>query len=150
MRRAATLTAHLGLEHCAVFAVNGSGAVLSSMHGSAPVRAGGRAFLERLPAPLVARVAESRSPVAPAELGLLADDDEPAGNGNGSGHGLDAFAEAGTSLLLPLFSEHRCQAILALGPRLSGPWFDPAERRRLGEFAAQTSVAVENALLHDR
>jgi sigma-B regulation protein RsbU (phosphoserine phosphatase) len=40
--------------------------------------------------------------------------------------------------------------VLALGPRLSGPWFDAAERERVAAYALQASALVENAALHDR
>ncbi len=135
---ASALTAHLGLEHCAVFALEGGGtAALSAMHGRAPGTHGGATLLTRLPAPIVEAVARGRAPLALDELHQDPRD-------------LGRLADAGTSLLLPLYSGERCQAILALGPRLSGPWFDPEERARLGEFASRASVAVENAELHDR
>ncbi|MEP7029045.1 MAG: SpoIIE family protein phosphatase, partial [Candidatus Eisenbacteria bacterium] len=146
---ASALTAHLGLEHCAVFALEGGGtASLSSLHGRAPGTHGGATLLTRLPAPIVAAVARGRGPRALDELNGVA-------GGTPQGAGEDArelarLADAGTSLLLPLYSGERCQAILALGPRLSGPWFDPEERERLTEFASRASVAVENAELHDR
>jgi serine phosphatase RsbU (regulator of sigma subunit) len=133
---ARSLTAHLGLEHCAVFALDGVGAAsLSALHGRAP---GGPGSLPDLSASVVAAVARRRSPLALAEL-----------NGD-AGPEVARLADAGTSLLVPLYSGERCQAILALGPRLSGPWFDPAERARLGVFASQASALVENAELHDR
>jgi serine phosphatase RsbU (regulator of sigma subunit) len=132
---ARALTSNLGLEHCAVFATDAAGAAsLASMHGRAP----GDLF-SRLPANVVEAVARTRAPLALSEL-----------NGDGEGPEVARLADAGTSLLVPLFSGERCQAILALGPRLSGPWFDPAERARLGAFASQASIAVENAELHDR
>jgi sigma-B regulation protein RsbU (phosphoserine phosphatase) len=132
---ARALTSNLGLEHCAVFATDSAGAAsLASMHGRAP----GDLF-SRLPANVVQAVARTRAPLALNEL-----------NGDGEGPEVARLADAGTSLLVPLFSGERCQAILALGPRLSGPWFDPAERARLGAFASQASIAVENAELHDK
>ena len=136
---AGSLTAHLGLEHCAVFALDAGGASLAAMHGRAPL---GRALLSRLPGHVVDAVAARRGPLALDEI--------ERDSLNGDGPALDHLADAGTSLLVPLYSGTRCHAILALGPRLSGPWFDPAERARLGEFASQASVAVENAELHDR
>jgi serine phosphatase RsbU (regulator of sigma subunit) len=142
---ALALTAHLGLEHCAVFALDGGGlASLAALHGRAPGDGGGAALLTRLPAPLVEAVARRHGPLALDELGRV---DERAGD---DANELARLVDAGTSLLLPLYSGERCQAILALGPRLSGSWFDPAERARLGVFASQASVAVENAELHDR
>ena len=132
---ARALTSHLGLEHCAVFALDSGGAAsLASMHGRSP----GDLF-SRLPSNVVDAVARRRAPLALNEL-----------NGDGEGVEVAKLADAGTSLLVPLYSGERCQAILALGPRLSGPWFDPAERARLGAFASQASIAVENAELHDR
>ena len=133
---ARALTSNLGLEHCAVFATDAAGAAsLASMHGRAP----GDALFSSLPANVVQAVARTRAPLALSEL-----------NGDGEGPEVARLADAGTSLLVPLFSGERCQAILALGPRLSGPWFDPAERARLGAFASQASIAVENAELHDK
>jgi len=146
---AGALTAHLGLEHCAVFALEGGGtAQLSALHGRAPGTNGGGTLLSRLPAPLVEAIARGRTPLALEELS-----EQAAGTNGGvseDARELARLADAGTSLLLPLYSGERCQAILALGPRLSGPWFDPAERARLSEFASQASIAVENAELHDR
>jgi len=133
---ARALTSNLGLEHCAVFATDAAGAAsLASMHGRAP----GDTLFSSLPANVVQAVARTRAPLALNEL-----------NGDGEGPEVARLADAGTSLLVPLFSGERCQAILALGPRLSGPWFDPAERARLGAFASQASIAVENAELHDK
>lgn len=141
---ARALTVHLGLEHCAVFALDGGGlASLSGLHGRAPGIHGGASLLTRLPAPLVEAVARGHVPIALEEFGAETSAGAEADE-------LARLADAGTSLLLPLYSGERCQAILALGPRLSGSWFDPAERARLGEFAQQASVAVENAELHDR
>ncbi len=136
------LVGRLGLEHCAVFAVNGHGAVLSSLHGHAPAP-GPAAYARALPDPVVRALEGDRRAVAIDELRWNDGDanETPA---------LAPFADAGTSLLLPLFSEDRCRAVLALGPRLSGPWFDGHERAALDEFARQASVAVENAVLHDR
>jgi hypothetical protein len=56
----------------------------------------------------------------------------------------------GTSLLVPLYSGTRCHAILALGPALGAVVRRGRARARLGEFASQASIAVENAELHDR
>jgi serine phosphatase RsbU (regulator of sigma subunit) len=133
---AAALTRQLGLEHCAVFAVDGVhlGARLSAMHGRPPARAGDVHSFEWLAAPLVEALALHGRPIAPVDLAQAN----------------STFDELGTSLLVPLFAEERCRAILALGPRLSGPWFDPKERTRLDEFATQASALVENAALHDR
>jgi sigma-B regulation protein RsbU (phosphoserine phosphatase) len=133
---AALLTRQLGLEHCAVFAVEGPhvGGRLTAMHGRPPRGAAGAQAFERLEPPLVEALAAHGRPIAPTELAQA----------NGTFEGL------GTSLLVPLFAEERCRAILALGPRLSGPWFDAGERARLDEFATQTSALVENAALHDR
>ena len=139
---ASSLTANLGLEHCAVFALDAGGATLSAMHGRAPLGRGGAALLSRLPGPVVDAVAARRGPLALEEI--------ERDSLNGDAPALARLADAGTSLLVPLYSGERCHAILALGPRLSGPWFDPAERARLGEFASQASIAVENAELHDR
>jgi sigma-B regulation protein RsbU (phosphoserine phosphatase) len=139
---ASSLTAHLGLEHCAVFALDAGGASLAARHGRAPGAKGGAALLSRLPSHVVEAVARRRGPLALDEI-------EPDAL-NGDGPALARLADAGTSLLVPLYAGARCHAILALGPRLSGPWFDPAERARLGEFASQASIAVENAELHDR
>jgi serine phosphatase RsbU (regulator of sigma subunit) len=140
---ARALTTNLGLEHCAVFALDGGGlASLAALHGRVPGMNGDAPNLLRLPAPVVAAVALGRAPLALEEL-------SPGGDGEDALE-LARLADAGTSLLVPLYSGERCQAILALGPRLSGPWFDSAERARLGEFASQASVAVENAELHDR
>ncbi len=142
---AAALTRQLGLEHCAVFAVDGPalGARLCAMHGRPP--SGNAPGRERLAPRLVEALAARGRAASPLELAL-----NGAGtNGNGDGD-LDAFAGLGTSLLVPLFAEDRCRAILALGPRISGPWFDPKEITRVDEFASQASVAVENAALHDR
>ena len=61
-----------------------------------------------------------------------------------------ALGGAGASLLVPLFAEDRCRAVLALGPRLSGPWFDAGEREQVAAFAREASARVENAVLHDR
>jgi serine phosphatase RsbU (regulator of sigma subunit) len=142
------LTRQLGLEHCAVFAVDGVGlgAHLSAMHGRPPLGAGPGPPLARLGAALVDALAERGHPVAPGELLDTPGERAAAGESNG----MDGFAELGTSLFVPLFAEHRCRAILALGPRISGPWFDREERTRLDEFASRASVAVENAELHDR
>jgi hypothetical protein len=141
------LARQLGLEHCAVFAVDGPefGARLTAMHGRPPVFAGDRKRLDRLAAPLVLALAALHRPVAPDELA-----DAPGGRTAGTDGERGTFADLGTSLLVPLFAADRCRAILALGPRLSGPWFDADERTRLDEFASQASVAVENAELHDR
>ncbi len=137
------LTQSLGLEHCAVFAVNGSGAVLSSLHGQTPRFGPGVALLDRLPQPVIEMLARAHAPLAVEEIARnQAGGEEPGA--------LAPFGDLGTSLLVPLFSEDACRAVLALGPRLSGPWFDPAERERVAEFARQASVAVENAVLHDR
>ena len=138
------LTARLGLEHCAVFAVGAAGATLTSMHGEPPRNGGGPGFLEHLPERLVRRLAREHAPLALEELGP-----GPSSDGLPSSD-LGALAEAGTSLLVPLFAEDSCTAVLALGPRLSGPWFDAGERRALADFARQASVALENAVLHDR
>jgi serine phosphatase RsbU (regulator of sigma subunit) len=144
---AAELVGRLGLEHCAVFAVNGNGAVLSSLHGQASSPGNGP-YARGLPARLVRALEGDRHAVAIDEL--TARDDAESENGGSPALELAPLADAGTSLLLPLFSEDRCRAVLALGPRLSGPWFDGHERAELDEFARQASVAVENAVLHDR
>jgi serine phosphatase RsbU (regulator of sigma subunit) len=155
---AGALTRQLGLEHCAVFAVDTPdlGARLCAMHGRPPARVAGAHVFDRIAPPLVLALAARGRAVAPREL--MASGAATGSNGNGHRNGdgasapdaMDGFADLGTSLLVPLFAEERCRAILALGPRLSGPWFDPRERTRLDEFASQASVAVENAALHDR
>ena len=143
------LTRQLGLEHCAVFAVDGAefGARLTAMHGRPPTFTGDRRRLDRLAPQLVLALAALRRPAARrrdrGHTGQPCDRHRQR-------PGLATFADLGTSLLVPLFAADRCRAILALGPRLSGPWFDAEERTRLDEFASQASVAVENAELHDR
>jgi serine phosphatase RsbU (regulator of sigma subunit) len=141
---AGELVAGLGLEHCAVFAVEGGGAVLTALHGQPPPRPTGGT----LGAGVVAALERVRGAVALDDLAHPAAD-APGAPGAPAVE-LAPLAEAGTSLLLPLFSEERCRAVLALGPRLSGPWYNAADRERLDAFARQASVAVENAILHDR
>jgi sigma-B regulation protein RsbU (phosphoserine phosphatase) len=136
---AAELTQALGLEHCAVFAGNGNGVL--TLHGDAGARAARRRVPAVLDAAIVARLAAERAPRAPSEL---------ATSMNGDGGGLVPLVEAGTSLLVPLFAEERCRAVLALGPRLSGAWFDREEREQVTAYARQASALVENAVLHDR
>ncbi|MEO6462453.1 MAG: GAF domain-containing SpoIIE family protein phosphatase [Candidatus Eisenbacteria bacterium] len=145
---AAELTQALGLEHCAVFAVAhaGSGGHLLSMHGQAATsHSGSRRALPALGAGTIARLTQAHMPLAPIELA--------AGENDGGGDGDGAMAplvDAGTSLLVPLFAEERCHAVLALGPRLSGPWFDDNEREQVAAYARQASALMENAVLHDR
>lgn len=138
---AAELLQALGLEHCAVFAVahGGGGARLLALHGESP----SRDFAPTLDAGTLARLTRARRPLAPAEL--AADED-----GGDDAKVWAPLLDAGTSLLVPLFAENRCHAVLALGPRLSGPWFDAAERERVAAYALQASALVENAVLHDR
>jgi serine phosphatase RsbU (regulator of sigma subunit) len=141
---AGELVQALGLEHCAVFAVAppGGAARLLAVHGEAPP-CGAARLGPGLGAGTVAHLARARAPVAPQELPAGSEDD-------GDGNGLGPLREAGTSLLVPLFAEDRCQAVLALGPRLSGPWFDAAEREQVAAYARQASALIENAVLHDR
>src|SRR5260221_938690 len=63
------LTRQLGLEHCAVFAVDGVGlgARLCAMHGRPPLAAGQAPPLARLAATLVDALAERGRPAAPSE-----------------------------------------------------------------------------------
>jgi serine phosphatase RsbU (regulator of sigma subunit) len=140
---ASELTQALGLEHCAVFAVSPAGAEarLLSLHGDAagPTTSARRRAPTVLGAGTVARLARAREPVAPAELG------ENEANGDRA-----PLADAGTSLLVPLFAEDRCHAVLALGPRLAGAWFDREELEQVAAYARQASALVENAVLHDR
>ena len=131
---AAELSQALGLEHCVVFAATGG---RLSVHGEG----GARRVPPTLDAAIVDRLARARAPRAPAEL---------AAEMNGDGGGLVPLVDAGTSLLVPLFAEERCRAVLALGPRLSGTWFDREEREQVAAYARQASALVENAVLHDR
>ncbi len=118
----------LGLEHCAVFAVSPAGAArFATLHGEASRRHGRLA--DPPPAAAIVRLSLARAPLTPGEL---------------------ALGEDGASLLVPLFAEARCRAVLALGPRLSGPWFDAGEREQVAAFAREASARVENAVLHDR
>ncbi len=125
---AGELVRALGLEHCAVFAVSPAGSArLAALHGEAPRRR--ERMAEMLSDAAIARLSDARAPLTPGEL---------------------ALGEAGASLLVPLFAEDRCRAVLALGPRLSGPWFDAGEREEVAAFAREASARVENAVLHDR
>ena len=144
----APLAQVLGLEHCAVFAVAPAGgdARLLALHGEAPP-CGAARLGPGLGRATLARLARAKAPLAPEELAGA--DDGEGDDEDGSG-GLAPLREAGTSLLVPLFAEDRCQAVLALGPRLSGPWFDAAEREQVAAYARQASALIENAVLHDR
>jgi GAF domain-containing protein len=59
-----------------------------------------------------------------------------------------ALGEVGATLLVPLAAADEVRAALVLGQRLSGRWFSRRERHALHAFARQTSVALENAILH--
>jgi signal transduction histidine kinase len=58
------------------------------------------------------------------------------------------FEAARVAVLVPLFLDGELTAVLAVGEKLSGQVFEPAEIRLLDSLMAQTAVALKNARLY--